>query len=98
MGRFGAVNTYQFSSKYNFDSFMGYLRNTSGWNLYEASDKLYGRLAPEINGAKFDMDWKLESSTSSSIKLRIDETQLNGRSKDADSVWEKLDALHQRCR
>lgn len=77
---------------------MGYLRGTSGWNLYEASDRLYGRLEPELNGTKFQMDWKLETNGSSLIKLKLDGTQLNGRTKDADLVWEKLDALYMRTK
>jgi hypothetical protein len=96
MSRYSAVNTYTFSSKFGIDTFLGYLRGTSGWNLTESSDRMHGRLEPELGGTRYEMEWVLEKNGSSNFKLKLDGTQLNGRCKQSDEVWDKLDSLWSR--
>jgi hypothetical protein len=98
MGRYSAVNTFKFSSKYGIDYFLGYLRGTSGWGFTENGDTSRGTLSPEIEGKHFAMEWKLEKEGGSLFCLEIDGSQLNGRSTQADVVWEKLESLYNRCK
>lgn len=97
MASYASKNTFKFTSRFSLNSFMGQLRGMSGWNLYEASDCLHGRLEPELAGHKFLLTWVLEKSGGDSIfHFIVDGSQLNSRTGDSDLVWQRLDELYLR--
>jgi hypothetical protein len=95
MASYDSTNTFKFTSRHGFNGFMGQLRGMTGWNLYEASDCLHGKLEPELAGHKFSMTWVLEKSGGDSVfHFIVDGSELNARTKDSDIVWQRLDELY----